>query len=243
MLVIMVPLATTELGTDSWITSLLEPEMAGIGLQAGWVLVYTSALMLVLRLYAGPLVHRFSPLGLLALSSVVAMVGLFALSEASGAAVLLAATVYGVGKAFLWPTTLGFVAEQFPRGGAVTLNVIAGVGMLAVGIVGSVFLGSIQDRAIGEALAQRDRDQHTELHATYFPNRQSGVFGGYLSLDQTRVAAADENSRAVIAGVVEESKRSALRTVALLPMLMLAAYAGLMLYFRKRGGYRAVVLS
>ena len=70
MLLVMVPLATTELGTDSWITSLLEPEMAAIGLQPGWVLVYTSALMLILRLFAGPLVHRFSPLGLLALCSV-----------------------------------------------------------------------------------------------------------------------------------------------------------------------------
>ncbi len=31
MLLIMVPLATTELGTDSWITSLLEPEMVAWG--------------------------------------------------------------------------------------------------------------------------------------------------------------------------------------------------------------------
>ena len=42
LLLVMIPLATTELGTDSWITSLLTPEMERLGLQAGWVLVYTS---------------------------------------------------------------------------------------------------------------------------------------------------------------------------------------------------------
>ena len=59
---------------------------------------------------------------------------------------LLAATVYGIGKAFFWPTSLGVVAEQSPRGGAITLNVVAGVGMLGAGIVGSPLIGGVQDR-------------------------------------------------------------------------------------------------
>lgn len=63
LLLMMIPLATTELGTDSWITSLMTPEMQKIGLQGGWVLVYTSVIMAVLRFYSGPIVHRFSPLG------------------------------------------------------------------------------------------------------------------------------------------------------------------------------------
>ena len=33
-----------------------------------------------------------------------------------------AATVYGIGKTFLWPTMLGVVSERFPRGGALTLG-------------------------------------------------------------------------------------------------------------------------
>ena len=243
MLLIMVPLATTELGTDSWITSLLEPEMVAMGLQPGWVLVYTSALMLVLRLFAGPLVHRFSPLGLLALCSAIAAVGLYSLSVAAGAAVLLAATLYGIGKSFFWPTSIGFVAEQFPRGGAVTMNVIAGVGMLAVGIVGSVLLGSIQDRTIGAALAAHDAQQGTQLHSAYFTNEKTGIFGRYLALDDAKVAASDEQTRTVIGAVVSESKKTALKSVATLPLLMLVAYLLLMLYFRKLGGYRAVALS
>ena len=34
------------------------------------------------------------------------------------AVALLAATLFGVGKTFLWPTMIGITAEQFPRGGA-----------------------------------------------------------------------------------------------------------------------------
>jgi hypothetical protein len=53
LLLIMIPLATTELGTDSWITDLMTPAMSELGMQAGWVLVYTSAIMFVLRFFAG----------------------------------------------------------------------------------------------------------------------------------------------------------------------------------------------
>jgi MFS transporter, DHA2 family, metal-tetracycline-proton antiporter len=242
MLLIMVPLATTELGTDSWITSLLEPEMVGMGLQPGWVLVYTSALMLMLRLFAGPLVHRFSPLGLLTLCSAIAAVGLYSLSVATGAAVLLAATLYGVGKSFFWPTSIGFVAEQFPKGGAVTMNVIAGVGMLAVGIVGSVLLGAIQDRAIGAALAQHDAQHGTQLHETFFTSEKTGVFGKYEALDEEKLAQSNEQTRAVVTAVIADSKKLALHSVAVLPLIMLGAYLALLLYFRRQGGYRPVVL-
>lgn len=242
MLLIMVPLATTELGTDSWITSLLEPQTAAMGFDPGWVLVYTSALMLVLRLFAGPLVHRFSPLGLLAICSAIAAVGLFGLSTSAGAGLLLAATVYGLGKSFFWPTSLGFVAEQFPKGGALTLNVIAGVGMLAVGIVGSVFLGAVQDRAVGTSLAAHDAAHGTELHERYFTQARRGLFGAYRSLDEARVAEADASTRGVVAAVIADSKRTALRYVAALPLAMLVAYLGLIRYFRRRGGYAAVRL-
>ena len=58
LLLIMFPLATTELGTDGWITSLMKPEMKQLGYNAAWVLVYTSAIMLVLRFFAGNFVHK-----------------------------------------------------------------------------------------------------------------------------------------------------------------------------------------
>jgi xylose isomerase len=124
LMLIMIPLAITELGTDSWISSLMEPPMRELGLAGGWVLVYTALLMMVLRFYAGSFVHRLSPLGLLAVSAGLAIVGLTLLSGAAGIMILVAATVYGVGKTFFWPTMLGVVSEQCPRGGALTLNMI-----------------------------------------------------------------------------------------------------------------------
>ena len=122
LLLIMIPLATTELGTDSWITDLMTPAMNELGLQAGWVLVYTSAIMFVLRFFAGPIVHKVSPLGLLAICSAIAALGLYMLSLSAGIMILVAATIYGLGKTFFWPTMLGVVAERFPKGGALTLE-------------------------------------------------------------------------------------------------------------------------
>src|SRR5690606_30763370 len=152
LLIIMIPLAVTELGTDSWITDLMTPAMAQIGLQAGWILVYTSAIMFVLRLFAGSIVHRISPLGLLAVCSFVAAIGLYFLSQSAGIMILVAATIYGFGKSFFWPTMLGVVAERFPKGGALTLNVIAGLGMISAGVIGAGVIGFLQDSSIEKGI-------------------------------------------------------------------------------------------
>ena len=61
LIIIMMPQATTELGTNGWITALMEDPMKAAGYNSAWVLVYTSAIMLVLRFVAGPLIHKFSP--------------------------------------------------------------------------------------------------------------------------------------------------------------------------------------
>ena len=76
--------------------------------------------------------------------------GLFWLSKAgtSPAVLFAAATFYGLGKTFFWPTTLGVVSEQYPRGGALMLNAIAGVGMISVGTIGNPAIGAVQDRAL-----------------------------------------------------------------------------------------------
>ena len=77
-------------------------------------------------------------------------------------AIFAAATLYGVGNTFFWPTILGLTSEQCPRGGALTLNAMGGIGMLAVGILGAPFLGYLQEstttqqlRATNPALYER----------------------------------------------------------------------------------------
>ena len=81
LIVVMMPQATTELGTNGWITSLMQTPMQATGHNPAWVLVYTSAIMLILRFCAGPLIHKFSPPGLLATCSALAALGIFALSK------------------------------------------------------------------------------------------------------------------------------------------------------------------
>jgi len=243
MILVMIPLATTELGTDGWISSMMAPAMSTIGLSGGWVLIYTMSLVLVLRLFAGPIVHKFSPVGLLAISAVIAAIGLVWLSASTGIALLAAATFYGIGKAFFWPTSLGVVAEQSPRGGAITLNVVAGVGMLGVGIVGSVLIGAIQDGHMKSGLADYDKSNGTTLESTLVTKPNTSVFGSYLALDSDKVAGSAPDIQAVVKKVDVDSKLDALRTVAVLPLIMFLCYLGMILYFRGRGGYKPVVLE
>jgi DHA2 family metal-tetracycline-proton antiporter-like MFS transporter len=243
MILVMIPLAITELGTDSWITELLTPAMTDLGLNAGWVLVYAMAIVLVLRLFAGPLVHKFSPLGLLAISALVAVVGLWLLSDAtSAAAIVLAATVYSFGKAFFWPTSLGVVAEQSPKGGAITMNVVAGIGMLGAGVIGGPLIGQVLDRQVVHGVAAYDAKNNTQLVETLKTER-TGIFGDYTAIDPAKRATITGNDEAAVVAAERESKHDALRTIAILPGIMFLVYLGLILYFRSKGGYKPVVLD
>lgn len=238
LMLVMIPLAITELGTDSWISSLMEPPMRELGLAGGWVLVYTAALMMVLRFYAGSFVHRLSPLGLLAASAGLAIVGLLMLSSAAGILILVAATVYGLGKTFFWPTMLGVVSEQCPKGGALTLNMIGGIGMLSAGVLGNALLGNIQDKEVDHVLLA----ERPALHAEVIGEEQRSIFGAYRAVDQARLDELSEEERGAVAAVRDEAKKSALKTVAVFPAVMLLSYLALMAWFRARGGYHPVTL-
>jgi MFS family permease len=243
LLAIMIPLAITELGTDSWITDLMKPAMAEIGLQAGWILVYTSAIMFVLRFFAGPIIHKVSPLGLLAICSVIAAVGLFFLSRSSGIMILVAATIYGLGKTFFWPTMLGVVAERFPKGGALTLNIIGGLGMIAAGVIGAGVLGFIQDSSIEKGIKKYDVTNSTSLSTNYVTEEKTSVFGEYRAIDQQKLANASEQEKEAVTEVQGQAKKEALQSVVIFPIVMFVSYMALILYFRRKGGYKAVELQ
>ena len=180
LLLVMILLAITELGTDTWIKDLMKPAMTKLGLDAGWVLVYTATIMTILRFCIGPIEKLLKPLGVLFVSALFAATGLFFLSRAEGARFVLAmATIYGTGQCFFWPVTLGVVAERFPKGGALTLNAMGGVGMLGVGILGSQLLGFWQDTRIDRNLQDRPA-----LYAEFMDREQKkSIFGQYKSLD------------------------------------------------------------
>jgi hypothetical protein len=109
------------------------------------LLVYVSLLMFVMRHFAGPLVHRLSSIGLLWFSCVLAACGLFLLSKAnSPVTALLAATVWGTGVCYMWPTMLATASERFPRGGALLMGLMGTAGMLSIEFV-LPLMGQIYD--------------------------------------------------------------------------------------------------
>jgi MFS family permease len=242
LIIIMMPLATTELGTDGWISSLMEEPMKLAGYNAGWVLVYTSAVMMVLRMSAGPIIHKLSPLGLLAVGSTLAILGLTALSKTAGAgltAIFAAATLYALGKSFFWPTMLGVTSEQCPKGGALTLNAMGGIGMLAVGILGFPFIGYLQESTATKELLVKNPALYESV-----TTQKSYLLGNYTAIDPVKEAAVtSEDGKVALKAATNASKFGALRKMARFPGFMLCGYVALLLYFKSRGGYKAVDLG
>lgn len=124
--------ASTELGTNQWINALLE----GNGINPMIILVVVTGIMAVGRYFAGPLIHRLNPSGVLLGSAILSFAGLYLLSIASGAGfTLFAAVVFAFGVCYFWPTMLGFVAEYIPKSGALGLSIMGGAGMVATSMV------------------------------------------------------------------------------------------------------------
>ena len=237
VLIVIGPLATTELGTDGWMPELLKLNgPADSPNFAAWVFVYVSAIMTILRFYAGPIVHRFSPIGLLVIGAGIAIVGLLLLSQSVGWAIVAASTVYAVGKTFLWSTTLGLTSEQFPKGGALTLNGVSAVGVLFLGVLGSPFIGYQQDQDMHKRLSK----DHSALLAQVEGVAKPSIFGSAPSLDQEKIKKLDASGSKELETVQADSKRSAFVNIAVLPTFMLICYLGMWFWFRSRGGYKPV---
>jgi MFS family permease len=136
-----------ELGTDSWITNITNQVLRS-DTNALLAFIWTSALMFTLRFFAGPIVHKINPVGLLFLSACFGTLGLYLLGQGFTNSVwpwMGAVTIYALGKTFYWPTLLGVISERFPKGGALALGLSGGVGMIGAGIMGSPGIGYKQD--------------------------------------------------------------------------------------------------
>ena len=255
---IMVPLATTEIGTDGWIEEIMKNVAQVNGFDAGLVLVYTSLIMMILRFFAGPIVHAISPIGLLIGSSVLAIAGLYWLSFASGMVIFAAATVYAFGKTFFWPTMLGVAGEQTPKGGALTLNALGGIGMLGVGVLGFPFIGALQSQTALSAvqsdatMAQVAPDAFGK--GQFLAVKEDRLFSlfPYSKIDDEKMGEAiaalpgeaeQEEATTHVKEVSEGSTQSALASMCIFPIIMLVSYIALGLYFKSRGGYKVQTLD
>jgi fucose permease len=150
--------AAVEMGPDQWFPRVMGALVPQLSPEAGsgvLFLVYTAGLMFVIRMWGSAVSHK-SPLGTLIGSSALAGLGLYWLgnldANSSALAALTAATIFGIGKTFLWPTMIGVTAELFPRGGPLLLAVMGGAGMLSVGLVLPVMGARMDQYGPGAAL-------------------------------------------------------------------------------------------
>ena len=263
-----------ELGTDSWIGKITGAIMASK--QKGLLLfVYTSGLMFALRFFAGPIVEKISPLGLLFVSGLLGFGGLQLLGDATTVAMCItAATVYACGKTFLWPTMLAVVSEQFPKGGAITIGAIGGAGMLSAGLLGGPGIGFKQDYNASNQL----KVSSPAVYERYKSNEENH-FVGYkvVGLDGAKVGVLDDGGKELARAAeilkkdgksdkntdtlvkwwdeakatAEEDKKlveeaglyggkMALKLTSYVPLTMAGLYLLLILFFKARGGYKAV---
>ncbi len=241
-----------ELGTDSWIGSITGSIMADP--KKGLMLfVYTSGLMFALRFFAGPIVHKISPLGLLFVSGIFGAVGLTMLGGAQSVFMcVVAATVYALGKTFLWPTMLGVVSDRFPKGGAITIGAIGGIGMLSAGLLGGPGIGYKQDYFASKDLKEKSPAAYetyksdTKNHFLFFPEIQ-GLDGAkkaaLLGKADDMLSAQEKTDKPLVVGANLQGGRMALKVTAAIPLTMAVLYLLLILYFRATGGYKTVHLA
>ena len=142
--VLMMFTASTEFAPGQWVDVALSQI---VGMRGILLLAYVSGLMFVMRHFAGPLVKRLSNVGLLIFSAAFATVGLYGLSLARDpAGALIAATGWGFGVCYFWPTMLATVAERYPRSGTMVFGLMGSAGALSTYVVLPT-LGAIYDRA------------------------------------------------------------------------------------------------
>ena len=133
LLLCMMITASIELAPGQLMESVLRDKARMSGTL---VFVYGSALMFILRFFAGPIAHKISPIGIMWGSVTLAGIGLYWLAGAtSPIAAYIAATIFYLGVCFMWPTMLGITSERFPQGGAFTMGLMGFAGQAALGLV------------------------------------------------------------------------------------------------------------
>lgn len=193
--------AASELAPGQWVQLALTRtvHMPGILL-----LVYVSALMFVMRHFAGTMAHKFSPVGLLWISCLLASLGLLSLSVANSPITgLLAATVWGTGVCYMWPTMLAAASERFPRGGALLMGLMGTAGTLSIYFV-LPLMGKVYDHYKGNG-GDMMASQMSFRVVAILPAILLAVFGAIWLFDKSRggfkpekITAAEELGQPVL---------------------------------------------
>ena len=224
---LMMLTTTTELGPDQWVGNLLQNL---VGIQGILLLVYTAGIVFVLRqFFAGSFIKKLTPVGMLMVCSVLSCLGLYSLSVSETAfGVFVAATIFGAGKSYFWPTMVGMVSERFPKGGALLMGLLGGAGMFAVGWLASPIMGAIQD--------------HYSVRELSPAVQEMVVNNG--GLDEGKVAqVTDAQAKREIERAKQISAVMTYRWVSAIPAFLTFVFAFMFLSFRSAGGYDAIRIS
>jgi MFS family permease len=157
MAICMTLTTTAELGTQQWIERIL----GASGASPMLIMALITGLMAVGRYFAGPVIHRLNPVGVLLFSAIVATCGIYAMSIATGSSVYIAAILFAIGVMYFWPTMVGFVAENIPESGALGMSMIGAAGMFALSLWNPVighWIDSAREKANASVIAGIDPD-------------------------------------------------------------------------------------
>jgi MFS family permease len=139
LIICMTMTAVSEFGPGQWINQILSAS----GAHPMLILALITGIMALGRFYAGPLVHKLSPPGVLFISAILASLGLFLMTQLQGSAVYFAAVVFALGITYFWPTMIGCTSEYTPKTGALGMSLMGGAGMFAMGIWNPIIGGWI----------------------------------------------------------------------------------------------------
>lgn len=205
MIICMFGTAITELFTGQWIDVLLK----NVTDKSMLILAVSTGIMVIGRAFAGPVVHKLAPHGVLLMSAILSTLGLYILGHSGGNMVFAGALIFGMGVCYFWPTMLGFVAEYLPKTGAVGLNLMGGAGMFAVSLY-TMFMGGVYDNKIAAKLpAGADLKLYNSPEAT----------------EQMKTALAEANKAA---------GPEIINATLFIPIALIVAFAGLFFYMRSR---------
>jgi MFS family permease len=205
MIICMFGTAITELYTQQWIPVLLK----NVTTEPILLLTLTTGVMVIGRAFAGPVVHRLAPQGVLLISAILAAIGIFLLGHTSGYGLFAGAIIFGMGVCYFWPTMLGFVAENVPKTGAVGINLMGGVGMFSVSLY-TLFMGGFYDRIV------------------------AGKLPAGASLKDYAGAAPGTEQATALAAAQEAAGPEILNTTLIIPVILVIAFSGLVIYMRGR---------
>jgi len=203
MIICMFGTGITELFTNQW-TDVLFRTVTKSSLL---ILTFVASVQVLGRAFAGPIVHRLAPQGVLLLSAIFSALGIYLLVNLHGMAIFGAAIIFGLGVAFFWPCMIGFVAENLPRTGAMGLNLMGGAGMFGSSIY-MMFMGGFYDRLmIGKLPAGASLDTYRSAPAG------------------TELASAYDAARSAAGPQV-------LMTTLIIPVVLIVAFSVLVFYMR-----------